>query len=530
MRVIPILALAALSASAVASESLRVPLTNRFAAAVDVYYLPDGVDASEPANEPPLMTLKSGETSGLSTFLKHAFLLRTAGAAKDVTFEVLHDGHAFEITPDFTLVDVSAQEAAKFDADNTCDDDASASAVEKTRALLKQPTFSQAQAVKFRNLSNKRIFQFYIPEGNAFAPERWAYQTLLEPNAESTTNSYDGHVFLFATDPENPAGTEVYRVAVELGRVIYAYLEEGTADPEALKMHYEELAFDEKEYQPASPQNRPWIAYYPPRGKPKSFMYPTEYIGQTFDVQTEWGHTNATALESANVVARRQTFTLEVLSVVPKVLLIKNLFTTQEAEHIVNLGKSKVVRSTVAGRDPASSNHGMASDTRTSKNTWISRPTNAFTEIVYKRAADVLRVDPERMHHAYPNGMAENMQLVSYENNQAYAPHHDWGVQNSPHTRFSTLLFYLTDQADPEAGGETCFPKARVGNPREGLCVHPGRGNAVLFYSQLEDGNVDDFSLHEARPVVRGKKWLSNFWTHDYVFWNEKKIKNGKEV
>jgi len=36
----------------------------------------------------------------------------------------------------------------------------------------------------------------------------------------------------------------------------------------------------------------------------------------------------------------------------------------------------------------------------------------------------------------------------------------------------------------------------------------------VLFYSQLPDGNMDDFSQHAAEPVTDGEKWLINLWTH----------------
>jgi len=43
------------------------------------------------------------------------------------------------------------------------------------------------------------------------------------------------------------------------------------------------------------------------------------------------------------------------------------------------------------------------------------------------------------------------------------------------------------------------------------LQVVPKAGKAVLFYSQLPDGNMDDFSQHAAKPIVDGEKWLSKF-------------------
>ena len=44
------------------------------------------------------------------------------------------------------------------------------------------------------------------------------------------------------------------------------------------------------------------------------------------------------------------------------------------------------------------------------------------------------------------------------------------------------------------------------------LAVQPKKARAVLFYSQKEDGSVDERSLHGACPVVKGVKWAANLW------------------
>jgi hypothetical protein len=33
-----------------------------------------------------------------------------------------------------------------------------------------------------------------------------------------------------------------------------------------------------------------------------------------------------------------------------------------------------------------------------------------------------------------------------------------------------------------------------------------------LFDSQLPDGNYDERSMHAAKPVKAGEKWLTNLW------------------
>ena len=98
--------------------------------------------------------------------------------------------------------------------------------------------------------------------------------------------------------------------------------------------------------------------------------------------------------------------------------------------------------------------------------------------------------------------------MVHYVNGQKYDSHHDWGVADSNESRFLTLLLYLSEL---EEGGETAFPKADGG----GFKVKPKKGQAVLFYDLLPDGNGDDLSVHAALPAIQGEKWLANFWVWD---------------
>ena len=55
-------------------------------------------------------------------------------------------------------------------------------------------------------------------------------------------------------------------------------------------------------------------------------------------------------------------------------------------------------------------------------------------------------------------------------------------------------------------GGETSFPRWVNAETFNELKVVPEIGKAVLFYSQLPDGNFDDFSQHAAQPVIEGEK------------------------
>jgi prolyl 4-hydroxylase len=108
------------------------------------------------------------------------------------------------------------------------------------------------------------------------------------------------------------------------------------------------------------------------------------------------------------------------------------------------------------------------------------------------------------------------LQLVHYQDGQEYTAHHDFGYpqigDENQGERFSTLLLYLNS---PEKGGETVFPRWINAETSHQLKVEPIAGRAVLFYSQLPDGNFDDFSQHAASPVTVGEKWLINLWVSD---------------
>ena len=186
--------------------------------------------------------------------------------------------------------------------------------------------------------------------------------------------------------------------------------------------------------------------------------------------------------------------------------IIENFFSDFEADQIIEFAKPRVSKSTVGQGD---SGGVRKSDTRTSSNTWCPRDTSDVTNTLYLRAADVLKVD-EKILIASRN--AEDMQIVHYSIGEKYDAHHDWGVAGYPESRYITLLLYLNNMPDDHSGGETAFPK---GNGGTGFKVAPKKGTAVLFYSLLEDGNGDDLSLHQAMPVRKGEKCLSNFWVWD---------------
>lgn len=56
-----------------------------------------------------------------------------------------------------------------------------------------------------------------------------------------------------------------------------------------------------------------------------------------------------------------------------------------------------------------------------------------------------------------------------------------------------------------------------VAKCRTRLAIRPQAGRAVLFYSQLANGEADPASLHGGCPVLKGDKYASNLWVWNTI-------------
>jgi len=114
-----------------------------------------------------------------------------------------------------------------------------------------------------------------------------------------------------------------------------------------------------------------------------------------------------------------------------------------------------------------------------------------------------------------PTGNLEHLQLVKYGIGDQYGEHHDtvdfWADTFCGH-RILTIFLYLNE---PERGGETRFPVLNLG-------VKPKKGMALLWPSVLDsDLNlIDEWTWHQAMPVLEGQKYAANAWFHLRDFMN----------
>ncbi|CAK4691410.1 hypothetical protein AeNC1_007575 [Aphanomyces euteiches] len=263
----------------------------------------------------------------------------------------------------------------------------------------------------------------------------------------------------------------------------------------------------------------------------------------------EFGH--KVAIESTQSPTGKPII-LESFNDSPRVFLIHDFFSSQEADQLIDRMLSisddsqKLKRSRVRTDE--------VSNIRTSENAFDTSSDLAIS--LNKRSFDLLRLGD------YKISMADGLQLLRYQQKQAYVPHDDYFEIGSsvdsnwnfnPKTggsnRFATVFMYLSNVT---RGGQTVFPRAPmpqgVGHappPSEDelsifaqgsweqkmtkqcfskLASYPKKAHAVLFYSQKGNAELDPMAEHGGCPVLEGTKWGANLWV-----WNKKRL-NGESA
>lgn len=262
------------------------------------------------------------------------------------------------------------------------------------------------------------------------------------------------------------------------------------------------------------------------------FHWPLLEIGQ------EWFPASVVSPVKGKRIVMKQ------LSGRPRVISVANFMTPEELKELLDYNRDRVTPSEVGFT-------GVTGDsTRTSSTSWDFHSKAAIA--IQKRSFEVLGLD-------YIPAHADALQVLNYKPKQWYKPHVDWfnkeaytkwdsGVNNGTN-RFATVFLYLSTV---EKGGSTVFPLARdhegyngevithdgtVNTPgyintkeahracnetSTALKSRPIAGNAVIFYSQGPDSQLDPYSLHGGCPPLEGEKWSANVW-----IWN--RAKPGKD-
>mmetsp|Transcript_598 Transcript_598/g.1325 ORF Transcript_598/g.1325 Transcript_598/m.1325 type:complete len:126 (+) Transcript_598:634-1011(+) len=102
----------------------------------------------------------------------------------------------------------------------------------------------------------------------------------------------------------------------------------------------------------------------------------------------------------------------------------------------------------------------------------------------------------------------EALQLVRYEPGQFYNRHHDVSKVHYEYPYGPRILTFFLYLNDVESGGGTKFNHL-------GFTVEPKKGMALAWPSLTDDlEEMDDWTWHEALPVLKGNKYGANTWIH----------------
>jgi hypothetical protein len=282
------------------------------------------------------------------------------------------------------------------------------------------------------------------------------------PFTASGTASFPGHQFVF-TPPNNPdevIHTFIVKDYPDNIQLYDPYFVEGDVgqtqqnlskltDAERTKyqqwrdtinFHQQYLAFTGRSY----------LANYL-REPPRHFMWRADYFGQEHWITTpETRFVEEPPPELLSPIAAtgkdRQfmeplmkeyrepglfNMTLKALSCAPRAFEIPHFLSDAEVEHILKLAQGIDLKLSSTG-DVNAGEKVVTEDTRrtrTSFNSWVERERSPIVDAIYRRAADVLRIDESLMRYRDPQehpelptrkSVAESLQLVHYAHAQEY--------------------------------------------------------------------------------------------------------------
>ncbi len=191
----------------------------------------------------------------------------------------------------------------------------------------------------------------------------------------------------------------------------------------------------------------------------------------------------------------------EVFSEDPPITLFRQVLDIVDCAYLIFLSTPYLKRAHVI--DPDGNKSGMVSKVRTSMSTYIPFEIVDFIgryielKIVVETGEDLLSSEP--------------MSILRYAPGEYYRPHFDYfnprlnvsdELLEDGGQRTASAVTYLSV---PTAGGGTSFPKLNI-------TVPPLAGGTLWFRNCLNDGQVDERSLHAGDTVIDGEKWVVTKW------------------
>jgi prolyl 4-hydroxylase len=181
--------------------------------------------------------------------------------------------------------------------------------------------------------------------------------------------------------------------------------------------------------------------------------------------------------------------------------LYKEFLTKEQCHELITAAEPALIKSTVVDQKTGGS---VDHPNRSSYGTFLKRGSTPLIKSIEERIAQITGIPVEH---------GEDLQILRYEPNQEYKPHHDYfSLKDNPTAqsletagqRIMTFLIYLNT---PEEGGGTYFPEANLQFEAE-------EGYGLLFKYEKQERQ----SLHAGTPVKKGVKWVATKWLREKAF------------
>jgi prolyl 4-hydroxylase len=176
------------------------------------------------------------------------------------------------------------------------------------------------------------------------------------------------------------------------------------------------------------------------------------------------------------------------------IFIVRDFLTHEECRQVIELIDKDRVPSGLLADSPDP-------EFRTSESCNL-RLTDPINILVERKINGLTGIDPRH---------GETIQGQRYAAGQRFKLHHDFFEIGQPYweemnrtggQRTWTAMIFLNE---PEAGGETAFPRASIK-------VTPRKGNLLVWNNLNIIGGPNYFSLHEGMPVTAGVKYIITKW------------------
>lgn len=199
-------------------------------------------------------------------------------------------------------------------------------------------------------------------------------------------------------------------------------------------------------------------------------------------------------------------YKIEVLSRDPWVVIFDDFLTDAETKALItNVDEWEASTDTGATNEFGETGR-VLSQGRTSSNAWCQWSCEDHPDVksIVAKIENVTTI---------PKANYESFQILRYELGQKYVVHHDSSAEDNLLACGPRILTFFLYLSDVEEGGETSFPELN-------LQVKPKKGRAVLWPSVMDDDltKIDMRTLHEAKSVIKGRKFAANSWIHLYDY------------